>query len=181
MARNRKCRTDDCSVWRIVSTSCGPKGVCPPAPRLGVEGFVVHGDLAHLGPGDFVVAVVVSRSFKAVAAPASTQSRHAVSLAMERFVCRAIRSSCSPRTVARRSRFCTERKSPSDHFPSTPEGAPTPIWGALGRRSGRALHHSSCVTLRLGFNLPQRVSQLSCGAPQFLRPGAAAAEPSDYQ
>jgi hypothetical protein len=155
MARNRKCRTDDCSVWRIVSTSCGPKGVCPPAPRLGVEGFVVHGDLAHLGPGDFVVAVVVSRSFKAVAAPASTQSRHAVSLAMERFVCRAIRSSCSPRTVARRSRFCTERKSPSDHFPSTPEGAPTPIWGALGRRSGRALHHSSCVTLRLGFNLPQ--------------------------
>src|SRR5258707_10159646 len=34
-----------------------------------------------------------SRSFKAVAAPASARSRHSVSLAMETFVCRATRSS----------------------------------------------------------------------------------------
>src|SRR4249920_3202306 len=38
-----------------------------------------------------------SRSFKAVAAPASARSRHAVSLAMETFVCRATRFSGSPR------------------------------------------------------------------------------------
>src|SRR6267154_965487 len=38
-----------------------------------------------------------SRSFKAVAAPASARSRHSVSLAMETFVCRATRSSGSPR------------------------------------------------------------------------------------
>src|SRR5207342_3031512 len=38
-----------------------------------------------------------SRSFKAVAAPASARSRHSVSLATETFVCRATRSSGSPR------------------------------------------------------------------------------------
>ena len=38
-----------------------------------------------------------SRSFNAVTAPASARSRHAVSLATETFVCRATRSSGSPR------------------------------------------------------------------------------------
>jgi hypothetical protein len=66
---------------------------------LGVEQFVVHGDLATL---DFSRAISSSRSsrsrsFRAVAAPASARSRHSVSLAIETFVSRATSSSGSPR------------------------------------------------------------------------------------
>jgi hypothetical protein len=65
---------------------------------LGVEQFIVHGDLTHLGFSRAISSLQSShsRSFRAVAAPASARSRHSVSLAIETFV-RATSPSGSPR------------------------------------------------------------------------------------
>ena len=94
-----------------------------------------------------------SRSFKAVAAPASARSRHSVSLATETFVCRATKSSGSPRASGH------SRRRPNGRLRQPWESAPAPL-------RARALHHSSCVTLRLRFNYLSRVSQLSVPHPK---------------
>src|ERR1700730_7670251 len=74
-----------------------------------------------------------SRSFRAVAAPASARSRHSVSLAIEIFVSRATSSSGSPRHTSAAHPHLPWTEKRLGPFPSTPEGAPTP---ALGERSG---------------------------------------------
>src|SRR5262245_30589927 len=74
-----------------------------------------------------------SRSFKAVAAPASARSRHSASLAMETLVCRATRSSGSPRNSRATIAILRRTEKRLGPLPSTPEGAPPP---ALGERSG---------------------------------------------
>src|SRR5207344_3467283 len=74
-----------------------------------------------------------SRSFRAVAAPASARSRHSVSLAIETFVSRATSSNGSPRNnraTTANLRLTEKRFGP---FPSTSEGAPAQV---LGERSG---------------------------------------------
>ena len=89
-----------------------------------------------------------------------------VRLATETFVSRATSSNGSPRNnraTTANLRLTEKRFGP---FPSTPEGAPAP---ALGERSGAARaarHHSSCLTLRLRFNLPQPGVSIIRAAPQ---------------
>src|SRR3984893_18501221 len=60
---------------------------------LGVEQFVVHGDLAHLGfqPADLVVAVIALAFFPGCGRACERTPRHSVSLAIETFVFRATR------------------------------------------------------------------------------------------
>ena len=49
-----------------------------------------------------------------------------------------------------------------------PEGAPRQLWGsAPAPPRARARHHSSCVTLRLRFNLPQPGVSIIRAAPHF--------------
>src|SRR3982074_1002196 len=92
-----------------------------------------------------------SRSFRAVAAPESARPRHSVSLATETFVSRATSSNGSPR----------HNPAPPPHLRQlTPNGKtlrPIPF---------NARHHSSCLTLRLRFNLPQPGVSIIRAAPQ---------------
>src|SRR5262252_5635988 len=74
-----------------------------------------------------------SRSFRAVAAPASARSRHSLSLAIETFVSRATSSSGSPRNSRATIAILRRTEKRFGPFPSRPEGAPAP---ALGERSG---------------------------------------------
>src|SRR5450759_5222351 len=103
-----------------------------------------------------------SRSFNPVAAPASARSRHSVSLATDTFICRATRSSGSPRNSRATIAIlrCTEKR--FGPFPSTPEGAPAP---ALGERSGApsGLSPSSFVMC----NTPVEVQFTSAGCLNY--------------
>src|SRR5450759_1758204 len=103
-----------------------------------------------------------SRSFNAVAAPASARSRHSVSLATDTFICRATRSSGSPRNSRATIAIlrCTEKR--FGPFPSTPEGAPAP---ALEERSGApsGLSPSSFVMC----NTPVEVQFTSAGCLNY--------------
>src|SRR5580700_1683308 len=67
-----------------------------------------------------------SRSFKAVAAPASARSRHSVSLAIETFASRATSSSGSPRNSRATIAILRGTEKRLGPFPSTPKGAPAP-------------------------------------------------------
>src|SRR3954469_5223213 len=72
-------------------------------------------------------------------------------------------------TVARRSRSCAERKSASDHSRRRPKRHLRQLWGsAPAPLRACALHHSSCVTLRLRFNLPQPGVSIIRAAPHVL-------------
>src|SRR5580700_9150509 len=67
-----------------------------------------------------------SRSFRAVAAPASARSRHSVSLAIETFASRATSSSGSPRNSRATIAILRGTEKRLGPFPSTPEEAPAP-------------------------------------------------------
>jgi sigma-70-like protein len=59
-------------------------------------------------------------------------------------------------TVARQPPSCAERKSASGHCRRRPKGRLRQLWGsAPAPLRACARHYSSCVTLRLRFNLPQ--------------------------
>src|SRR5450755_4617882 len=108
-----------------------------------------------------------SRSFKAPAAPPRARSRHSVSLATETFICRATRSSGSPRNSRATIAILRRTEKRFGPFPSTPEGAPSPT---LGERSGApsGLRPSSIVMLKTPVEVqfyPSRVSQLSVPHP----------------
>src|ERR1039457_4059435 len=66
---------------------------------LGVEQFVVPGDLAHLGfqPGDLIVALITLTFLQGRRRAGKRRSRHSVSLATETFASRATKSNGSPR------------------------------------------------------------------------------------
>src|SRR3954453_21976051 len=108
-----------------------------------------------------------SRSFKAVAARLQARDR------ATRLAWRWRHSFPGPpgpaarrATVARRSRSFAERKSASDHSRRRPKGHLRQLWGsAPAPLRACALHHSSCLTLRLRFNLPQPGVSIIRAAP----------------
>jgi hypothetical protein len=94
------------------------------------------------------------------------RSRHSVSLATETFVCRATKSSGSPRNSGATIPNA-ERKNASGHSRRRPKGRLRQFWeSAPAPLRAPAFHHSSCVTLRLRFNYLSRVSQLSVPHPK---------------
>src|SRR5450432_3827288 len=103
-----------------------------------------------------------SRSFKAPAAPPRARSRHSVSLATETFICRATRSSGSPRNSRATIAILRRTEKRFGPFQSTPEGAPSL---ALGERSGAP--SGLCPSSFVMCNTPVEVQFTSAGCLNY--------------
>src|SRR5262245_3313610 len=112
-----------------------------------------------------------SRSFKAVAPPQQARDRATRPAWRRRHWFAGPPDPAARRAiVARRSPSCAERKNASGRSHRRPKGRLRQLWGsAPAPLRACALHHSSCLTLRLRFNLPQPAVSTIRAAPHMRR------------